>query len=55
MAQIIVLQHDTATRANIITVRTNARKFVPMPEKLTVSVKLSSSSNSKRSCAADRL
>lgn len=25
MAQIIVLQHDTATRANIITVRTNAR------------------------------
>lgn len=27
MAQIIVLQHDTATRANIITVRTNARKI----------------------------
>ena len=27
MAQIIVLQHDTAVRANIITVRTNARKI----------------------------
>lgn len=26
-AQIIVLQHDTAVRANIITVRTNARKI----------------------------
>lgn len=47
MAQIIVLQHDTAVRANIITVRTNARKIDSIGKAILIE-------QLKRSCAADK-
>lgn len=48
MAQIIVLQHDTAVRANIITVRTNARTIDSIGKAILIE-------QLKKSCTADRL